>query len=425
MTPSSDKWYNNLIKKVKDFPHKYPLFSVEQNKLYKHFQTKHNININNSAWKIVVPKQDRKNIFERFHDNPLAAHFGFKKCYDKIFETYWWPGMRTDLKKYIAHCKICNEQKVSQLPRAGLMGSPKNINNPFRLLSIDIQGPFPKSKAGHCYLLVVVDWFTKFTFIHKMKRALSKEICTFLDHIVFSYFGVPQILVVDNGSQFKSKEFVSLSQEYNIKQIWYNAKYHPQANNVERANRVIGTAIRSYIKDKNHRDWDKHIHQICNAINNTIHFSTNFSPAFLTFGRILPTSGDYFGVIENKNMSPYQFDSRENLAKELSKLPDIYEQVSKNISKSYEINKKYYNLRKRHLEFEEGDTVFKRNFILSDAGNYFSKKLAKKFIKCKIFKKISPIIYELLDENGKNMGRYHIKDLKPGLDANTESEDSE
>lgn len=107
---------------------------------------------------------------------------------------------------------------------------------------------------------------------------------------------------------------------------------------------------------------------------------------------------------------------------ELSKFPTIYDQVDKNIKKSYERNKHYYNLRKRHIEFDVGDVVYKRNFVLSDATKYFSSKLARKYIKCTVFKKISPLIYELLDEKDKNIGRYHIKDIKPaGTDSDHDS----
>lgn len=255
-----------------------------------------------------------------------------------------------------------------------------------------------------------------------MKRALASEICTFLEQIVFTYFGTPSIVIADNGSQFKSKEFKTLIDKYKISNIWFNARYHPQCNNVERSNRVISTAIRSYIKDKNHRNWDQNIHQICNAINSASHEVTKCSPAFLVFGRNLPLSREYYGLLSNKQLSPYKFVDRNELVSELSKLPDVYSVVDKNIQASYNRNKKYYDLRKRHVEFNEGDVVYKRNFVLSDAPNHFSSKLAKKYITCRVLKKISPIIYELLNDEGKRLGRFHIKDLKASLHVDYDDE---
>lgn len=407
-----DKWYTKMLKKVTELPQNFPLWHVNDNSLYKMVNLKHNIHTNSKQWKLVVPKAKRNEIMKTFHEDPLFSHFGVNKTFHRIAEQYFWPGLKSDLKKYIYNCQTCNEQKASQLGRAGLMGAPKNISHPFQLLSMDLMGPFPKSKNGNAYILVIVDWFTKFTFIYKLKRALTKTICTLLEENVLLVFGIPQIVVVDNGSQFISKEFKNLMNNYKVQHIWYNAKYHPQTNNVERSNRVIGTAIRSYVRS-NHRDWDICIPKIMSAINNSIHEITQFSPSFLNFGRHVPITGEFYGKILTKNLSPYNFEDRNIIVNELCKLPQLYQQVSQRIKTSYERNKKYYNLRKRNIEFDVGDIVYKQNYVLSDAGKYFSAKLAPKFIKCSISKKLSPVIYELLDENNKNIGRYHIKDLKP------------
>lgn len=407
-----DKWYQKMLQKVQADPEKYPLWAVKDNTLFKHIETNHNINTNIKRWKLVVPKSKISEILYENHDSPLSCHLGFKKTLNRIMEQYFWPGMRSDIKKYLRKCRVCNEQKVSQLGKVGLMGAPKQIDIPFQLISVDIMGPFPKSKLNNQYLLVVVDWFTKYTFLHRMKRATTKEICNFMENSVFLQFGVPMTIVCDNGSQFISKEFKALLSSYNVKNIWYNAKYHPQINFCERANRVIKTAIRSYIKDDKHNLWDSHIPKIASAICTSVHDVTGYSPSFLTFGRIVPLSGDYYGKLDSKVSSPYKFEDRSKFITELNKLPEIYENVSKAIQASYKRNQKYYNLRKRNIEYEEGDFVYKKNYILSDASRQFSAKLAPAFVRCKVNKKISRLIYELVDEQGKNIGRYHIKSLK-------------
>lgn len=57
---------------------------------------------------------------------------------------------------------------------------------------------------------------------------------------------------MDNGKQFTSDKFVALVKKYSIPKIWYNSKFHPQVNFVERTNRTVKTAIRSYLTE-NHR----------------------------------------------------------------------------------------------------------------------------------------------------------------------------
>ncbi|KAJ8927063.1 hypothetical protein NQ314_020509 [Rhamnusium bicolor] len=97
----------------------------------------------------------------------------------------------------------------------------------------------------------------------------------------------------------------------------------------------------------------------------------------------------------------------------MSKLPEIYSEVKERLHRSYEQNAKQYNLRKRPLRFELGDTVWKRTHYLSDASKGFSGKLAPKYIPCRVTQVISPVVYELVDMYGQPLGRWHIKDLKP------------
>lgn len=68
-----------------------------------------------------------------------------------------------------------------------------------------------------------------------------------MENDVFLVYGVPQIIICDNGTQFVGKVFKNLVEKYNVQKIWLNAKYHPQCNFVERSNKTVGTAIRSYI----------------------------------------------------------------------------------------------------------------------------------------------------------------------------------
>ncbi|GLV38165.1 hypothetical protein CBL_12811 [Carabus blaptoides fortunei] len=79
-------------------------------------------------------------------------------------------------------------------------------------------------------------------------------------------------------------------------------------------------------------------------------------------------------------------------------------------------NARHYNLRRRPLAFKVGDSVCKRNYVLSDASKYFSAKLTPRYIKCTVYKKISPLTYRLRDWDNKDLGVWHIKDLKQDPD---------
>lgn len=81
------------------------------------------------------------------------------------------------------------------------------------------------------------------------------------------------------------------------------------------------------------------------------------------------------------------------------------------MTKAYQRNKKYYDKKKVKLSFNIGDTVYRRNFVLSNAAKNISAKLAPKYLRCEVVDKVSDLVYLLKDDSG-TIGRYHIKDIK-------------
>lgn len=67
-------------------------------------------------------------------------------------------------------------------------------------------GPLTRSKSGNIFLLVIQDVFTKYALIHPVRTATSKEVVKYLENRVFMSFGVPEVIISDNGSHFKSEE---------------------------------------------------------------------------------------------------------------------------------------------------------------------------------------------------------------------------
>ncbi|KAJ8967981.1 hypothetical protein NQ314_002547 [Rhamnusium bicolor] len=117
---------------------------------------------------------------------------------------------------------------------------------------------------------------------------------------------------------------------------------------------------------------------------------------------------------------------RQPLAKHVEELQQTYGVVEKRLKEAYKNSANRYNLRRRPVTFNVGDIVMKKNHVLSDAANYFSAKLAPKFVKCKVRSKMSTNVYRLETLDGKKViGDYHVCDLKPYVarpDSNSGSE---
>lgn len=394
---TSDAWYTRMREKVQQHSDKYTQYRCENGVLLKHCSETPQ-RMDRETWRIVVPADKRSDVLRECHDDPLSAHGGKHKTIDRVSRRYCWPKMHAQISRYVHDCEVCSANKPANVVQRAPMGSRIVASRPWQALYIDFVGPMPRSKGGFTYLLVVVDAFSKFVHVHPMRVATAKGVIQFLEKHVFLVFGVPDQLISDNGSQFTSAEYRTFLDKYRVRPFFVS-RYHPQANAAEAANKTVTTAIRSYIKDK-HRDWDQHLAQITCAINTSTHSATKTSPYFANFGRNMVTSGGSADISgEGDNVDEDHFTSIRN-------------SVERNLEQAHAQSKQRYDLRSRPVAYSVGETVWKRTFVLSDASKGFAAKLAPKFAKCTVTRKIGNSSYELADVNGKSLGVFSAKDIK-------------
>src|SRR6202035_4757608 len=92
------------------------------------------------------------------HDSPEGGHQGQQRALYAVSKTYYWPGMRVDVNRYINSCDSCQRTKGSES-----RGQPQPLQTPsapFESISYDMIVKLPKSK-GFDTILVVVDCFSK------------------------------------------------------------------------------------------------------------------------------------------------------------------------------------------------------------------------------------------------------------------------
>ena len=78
---------------------------------------------------------------------------------------------------------------------------------PFAQWGLDILGPFPKAVGNKRYLLVSIDYFTKWVEIEPLANIRDVDAKKFIWKNIITRFGVPHTLISDNGLQFDSKTF--------------------------------------------------------------------------------------------------------------------------------------------------------------------------------------------------------------------------
>lgn len=402
-----EEQYNKVLQGCQNNPDSFPNYTIKDNKLYRLSRSLHTLT-DDFVWKEVPLPSDRENLIKTNHGLPGEPHLGIFKTYKKLSLLYYWSGMFKDIAQFISKCESCLAYKHPNHSPYGPMGKPKVCSRPFQCISLDLMGPFPMTRKRNQHILVVNCCFSKYTLIFPLKRAIAKDINECLENFVFLVHGIPQTIIMDNGPQFQSREFKKLLDNYKIPFIFYSPHYCPQVNPTERYNRTIVTALASLVGD-DHRSWDIFLPKIQFAMNSTVNAVTGYSPAFLVFGRETISCGSVY--TPTNNLDDFTFLPRDIYANNIGLLVTIFDKVQIALFNSHAKNSDRYNLRHTIKEFNVDDYVWRKNYVLSNAGSYFSAKLAPKFIRCKVVQKLSPLVYILEDANGCR-AKWHIKDIK-------------
>lgn len=413
-TGKTDNWIEKMKKNINNNPLQYPNWRISGNgDLYKHVG-KHRDHVNDASWKKVVPKSERKLLLAKYHDNPLnGGHLGIFKTYHKISEHYFWPGMKSEVCKYVNKCKVCGEQKPEQRMKAGMMGEKPVVKRCWQYVATDLVGPLPRSSKGHQYILVYSDYFSKFSLFFPLRKATASKVSELIEQS-FLLFGVPEFLKADNGVQYKSKEFSALLNKYSVKFL-ANPLYHPEPNFTERVNRVIKTMISCYVKE-NHKKWDQYLLELSCAYRTAKSEVTGNTPYFVNFGCEMMVDGKDYKRERERDECKSENEDSENVKTEGRSvvLERLRKLVTEKLQSVHEKTKHQYNLRHRPVTFNVGDFVWKKEYNLSDAARGYTAKLGKKYTgPYKIKNKLGINVYELMDEHGTSKGNWHVKDLKP------------
>ena len=175
--------------------------------------------------RLLLPQQYREQVINRAHGE--LGHAGFAKTLLRIQEHYVWPGMRKHVRKYLSTCTRCRTlTPPNQREQLGRMATPLA---PFHTWGIDLVGPFPRDKSGKQYLLTAVDHLTGWAIavpIASKKNATVWQ--AFNEHLVAVY-GIPAVLVSDNGGEFTHHSFEQWLKELGIEHH-LTSPYNPSAN---------------------------------------------------------------------------------------------------------------------------------------------------------------------------------------------------
>lgn len=399
--------YTALIQVVKDNGNHLPDVKVSEGFAYKRDcfrkgQPYEEFNV----WKLWLPTELTADLIVKTHESDDNLHLGVGKTIKKLRQLYFWPGLNKQVNAIVTSCEKCKSMKSSNVVLRAEMGQPFEATRPFQHIYIDYLGPYPRSRRGNVYILVVLDYLTKFPIFVPVKNATSNLTVEVLEKDVFSLFNVPETLLSDNGSQFRSGTFKSFLESYGIKHL-LTPIYSPQANASERLNRSIIQGIRMQLQ-ADHTRWDEGLTSIAFALRSAVHDSIGVSPHFAMFGTNKICHASAYDLLRKLDC----LAEPEMQTDYAGKIQKVQETLLQNIKRAHERNEKNYNLRSRKLQLKPNQEVFRRLFHQSDFAKCYNAKFAPKYAKCRVSKILGNNRVLLEDLKGTPLGQFHTKDIK-------------
>ena len=197
---------------------------------------------------VLVPMTERRTILSHYHDNRKSAHLGLRKTLAKNKQGYYWTGLLKDVKLYVAGCSFCSQKKPPNKKKRAPMQIVETVF-PMERIAMDILCELPVTSGGNKHILVISDYYAKWTECFAMPNMEAKTVAKLLVEEVIVRFGTPYVIHTDQGVQFESNLFQVVCRLLQIQKT-RTTPYHPQSDGmVERNNRTILTMLSAFVNE--------------------------------------------------------------------------------------------------------------------------------------------------------------------------------
>jgi hypothetical protein len=265
--------------------------------------------------------------------------------------------MKSEAKALVAKCEPCQyHSKYIKIPANKQI--PISSAWPFDLWGIDIVGPFPTATRQRKFLIVAVEYFTKWVEAEALAKITAKATIGFIWKNIICRFGVPYALVSDNGTQFSGSETRSFLEGLNI-QSHFSSVSHPASNGLaEVTNRTILEGLKRKVTE-NKKNWPDMLEEVLWAYRTTPREATGQTPYSLVYGMEAVTPLEL--VEPSMRMATYNpQDNQEARSLEMDLVDEAREQTRVRVLEYQRRIKKAFDKRVAPRHFQPGDLVIRK-----------------------------------------------------------------
>ncbi|XP_020699658.2 uncharacterized protein LOC110111927 [Dendrobium catenatum] len=176
-----------------------------------------------------LPPSESNYALREVHSGICGEHLGGRALAQKIQrQGFYWPTMKQDALELVQKCNSCQvHANLTHLPAIEI--STLQSPWPFAQWGIDILGPFSIATGQRKFIILAVDYFTKWVEAEPLAKITETNAKQFLWKNIICRFGIPAKVITDNGTQFTGRVFTTFWKDLHI-QLVHTAVAHPQTN---------------------------------------------------------------------------------------------------------------------------------------------------------------------------------------------------
>jgi len=296
---------------------------------------------------------------KELHQGICGYHSGARTMSTRILRAgYYWSTMMADVNSFVKRCIPCQKhENISHVKQEEL----HNISSqwPFAKWGMDIIGPFTPGKGQAKFLLVVVDYFTKWIEADPLATITAQQVQKFVWRNIICCFGILHTIITDNGKQFTDAGLKDFYLGLHIKHVTSSVE-HPQGNGqAEAANKVILQELKKRL-DQAKGLWPEQLLEVLWAYRCTPQSTTKETPYSLTYGTdaMIPVE------IGEPSLRQQNYEEATNahcLASNLDLLPEHREHAKIQEAAAKVRMPRRYNSKVKPRKFHPGDLVWQMN----------------------------------------------------------------
>ncbi|PNF28819.1 hypothetical protein B7P43_G04432 [Cryptotermes secundus] len=174
---------------------------------------------------IIIPRSRVKDVLSKLHSGRSEGHFSVNKTLNKVQQIFYWLQARTYIEKWCRQCDTCASNRGPRTRNCGQMH--QYVGAPFERVATDIAEPFSRSDQGNRYLLITMDYFTKWPEVYAILNQEASTIAEVLVANFFCRFGILRELHSDQGRNFESHLLQEVLQHLGVSKT-RTTPLHPQ-----------------------------------------------------------------------------------------------------------------------------------------------------------------------------------------------------